>query len=104
MNQLLAALDASWRILLAGVLLGAGLPSLFALGVRALAWGSGGEAEEHEAGEVNKPSLLGRVVAYLIFALVVLIVLAGIAYIAAHGLGWKIHFEGIMPVFTPPGS
>ncbi|MDR1238140.1 MAG: hypothetical protein LBK28_07855 [Propionibacteriaceae bacterium] len=100
MSQLLAALDASWRILLVGILLGAGLPAVFAFGIRALAWGSGGEAEDHAVDEVNKPSLPGRLVAYSIFTLVVLMVLIGIGYIAAHGMGWVITFDGIMPVFT----
>ncbi|MDR1712270.1 MAG: hypothetical protein LBR58_10550 [Propionibacteriaceae bacterium] len=100
MNQVLAALDASWRILLVGILLGSGLPVLFALGVRALAWGSGGDAEEHLASEVNKPSLTGRLIAYTIFTVVVLMVLCGIGYIAAHGMGIRITFDGIVPVFS----
>lgn len=34
MDQLWAALDATWRILLVGLVLGAGLPTLFAVGIR----------------------------------------------------------------------
>ncbi|MDR1768806.1 MAG: hypothetical protein LBR32_10350 [Propionibacteriaceae bacterium] len=93
MEQLLAALDASWRVLLVGTLLGAGLPVLFSLGVKSVAWGVGGEAEQHLRGVVPKPHLAGRLLAYLIFTLVVLIVLAGIGFIAAHGLGWTISFD-----------
>ena len=95
MDQLFAALDASWRVLLVGVVLGAGLPTIYALGIRALAWGTGGEAEVHEAGVELKPHLLGRLIAF-----VVLCVLLGIGYIVAHGLGMTITFDGIVPVFT----
>lgn len=100
MDQLLAALDAGWRVLLVGLVLGAGLPTLFAFGVRALAWGAGGEAEVHATGEVLKPHALGRAVAFTMFALVIVAVLLGIGYIVAHGLGYAITFNGLLPVIT----
>jgi hypothetical protein len=100
MDQLLAALDAGWRVLLVGLVLGAGLPTLFAFGVRALAWGTGGEAEVHDTGVVLKPHVLGRAVAFTMFALVILAVLLGIGYIVAHGLGYTITFNGLLPVIT----
>ena len=99
MEQLYAALDAAWRVLLVGLLLGAGLPTIYAFGIRALAWGSGGGAEIHDEGVVLKPHVLGRVVAYTLFGFVVLSVLLGIGYIVAHGLGMSITFDGIVPVF-----
>lgn len=101
MEQLLAALDGAWRVLLVAVVLGAGLPTLFAAGLRALAWGIGGDAEVHGAGIIVKPNLIGRLVAYLLFAIVLGSVALGIGYIAAHGMGWTVHFNGIVPVFTP---
>lgn len=101
MDQLLAALDAGWRVLLVGLLLGSGLPAMFAFGVRALAWGTGGEAEVHATGVVLKPHVMGRVVAATMFTLVIVAVLLGIGYIVAHGLGYAITFNGILPVFTP---
>jgi predicted secreted protein len=101
MDQLFAALDAGWRVLLVGLVLGAGLPAVFAFGVRALAWGTGGDAEVHATGMEPKPHLLGRVVASAMFALVIAAVLLGISYIVAHGLGYAITFNGILPVFTP---
>jgi len=100
MDQLLAALDAGWRVLLVGLVLGAGLPTLFAFGVNALAWGTGGEAEVHDTGVVLKPHMLGRVVAFTTFGLVVVAVLLGIGYIVAHGLGYAITFNGVLPVIT----
>ncbi len=101
MEQLLAALDAAWRVLLVGLVLGAGLPTMFAFGIRALAWGSGGDAEVHADGVVLKPHPLGRAIAYTMFALVIVSVLLGLGYIVAHGLGWTLTFNGILPVFTP---
>lgn len=99
MEQLFAALDAGWRVLLVGVVLGAGLPVMFAFGIRALAWGTGGDAEVHESGIVLKPHPLGRVVASILFGLVIVSVLLGIGYIVAHGLGMAITFNGLLPVF-----
>ena len=101
MDQLLAALDGAWRVLLVGLVLGAGLPAMFAVGVRALAWGAGGEAAVHDAGVVLKPHVWGRIIAYTMFTLVILAVVLGISYIVAHGLGYTLTFNGILPVFTP---
>lgn len=103
MEQLWAALDGAWRVLLVSLVLGAGLPTVFAFGVRALAWGTGGDAEIHETGVTLKPHPLGRLVAYTLFGFVVLAVLLGISYIVAHGLGWTLSFNGVVPVFTPKG-
>jgi len=103
MEQLLAALDAGWRVLLVGLVLGAGLPTIFAVGVRALAWGTGGEAEtlDPDTGAAFKPHPLGRAIAYTLFTLVLLAALLGISYIVAHGLGYAITFNGLLPVITP---
>jgi hypothetical protein len=101
MDQLLAALDAGWRVLLVGMVLGAGLPMMFAFGIRALAWGAGGEAEIHAEGVVLKPNVWGRVIAYTMFTIVILSVLLGIGYIVAHGLGYNTTFNGLWPVITP---
>lgn len=101
MTQLWAALDAAWKILLIGGVLGAGLPTLFALGVRTMAWSAGGDAEIHEEGVLPKPHPMGRALAYVIFGFVVLVVLLGISYIVAHGLGYNLAFNGVMPSFVP---
>ncbi len=103
MEQLWAALDGAWRVLLVGLVLGAGLPAIFAFGIRALAWGTGGDAEIHETGVTMRPHPLGRALAVTLFAIVVLSVLIGISYIVAHGLGWSVSFNGVVPVFTPRG-
>jgi hypothetical protein len=84
------ALDGAWRVLLAGLILGAGLPVLFALGIRSLAWA--------DAGEVTRPA--GRVAGYGLFAVVVLGVLLGITFIVATGFGKALSFEHIYPTIV----
>ena len=67
----LTALDDAWRILAAGLILGAGLPILFALGVKSIAWANG---DLPDAG----PNPMGRVVAVLLFAVVLLAIALGL--------------------------
>ena len=74
-------MDALWQVLLVGVLLGVGLPALFALGVRSLTTsrqlvsvGSAGE-------EVTKPSPAGLAGGVICFGLCILAVLFGIVVI-----------------------
>lgn len=72
MEQVLAALDAVWKVTVVGLVLGAGLPALFSLGVRAQASGRRGWA-------------------YAAYAVVgAHAVATGIAGIVAHGLGVKL--------------
>lgn len=95
------ALDGAWRVLVAGLLLGAGLPTLFAFGIRAMAYGTGGAAEVHAEGQpAAAPHPLGRALAYLCFAIVVIAALLGIAYIVATGFGKALSFEHIYPTLT----
>jgi hypothetical protein len=90
--------DAVWRITLVSLILGAGLPALFAFGIRAMAWGTGGEAEIHAAGTAAPaPHPLGRAVAFACFAIVVLVVALGIVFIVASGFGKELDFSTIYP-------
>ena len=89
----LSALDGAWRVLLAGLLLGSGLPILFALGVKSLAWANG-----DLPGRPANP--YGRVVAGAVFGVVLLAVLLGIGYITAHGLGYVVSWNGLLPTIT----
>jgi hypothetical protein len=89
MSNLHFALDGAWRVFLASLILGAGLPVLFALGIRSLA--SGGEAPA---------SVPARSVAYLLFAIVVLGVLLGLTFIVATGFGKALSFEHIYPTIV----
>ena len=53
--------------MVAGLVFGAGLPAIYALGIRALAYGDGGDAEVSHA----RPHPVGRLLAYLCFAVVI---------------------------------
>ncbi|BFU44092.1 hypothetical protein [Krasilnikovia sp. MM14-A1004] len=101
MHNLGFALDGAWRVLLAGLLLGAGLPALFALGVRSLAWGSGGDAEVNESGVTGPtPRPLGTVLGWACFAVVLLAVALGITFIVASGFGKTISFAHVLPAIV----
>ncbi len=120
MHNVIFALDGAMRVLVVGLLFGAGLPAVFALGVRALAHGDGGGTESnpeapHLLGKVlalaygdgsgtdvnpQAPHLLGKVLAYLAFAVVVGGVLLGLTVIVASGLGKELTFDGGVPTFV----
>ncbi|MFI7540783.1 hypothetical protein [Actinoplanes sp. NPDC049599] len=101
MHNLGFALEGAWKVLLASVILGAGLPALFALGIRSLAYGAGGEAEVHETGVSGPaPHRIGTAVGYLLFAIVVLGVLLGITFIVASGFGKTLSFAHFYPTIV----
>jgi hypothetical protein len=85
MDILTKALDALWQVLLVGLLLGAGLPALFALGLRSLNTGRTVTVGTGGAGgtltEGSKPSPLGLTGAVICFAILVAAVLFGIVVI-----------------------
>lgn len=95
MSQLLAALDSAWRVLAVGLVLGAGLPALFSIGIRQSAL-----ARVPESAGVHVHAALHRTLAVIIYVGVVLGVVLGLTYIIAHGLGYSIGFDGLMPVIT----
>ncbi|GAA2523407.1 hypothetical protein [Winogradskya humida] len=97
MHNLGFALEGAWKVLAAGLILGAGLPALFALGIRTLAWGDGGSAEA-TAGAA--PHALGKVLGWVLFAIVLLGVVLGITFIVASGLGKALSFEHVFPTIV----
>jgi hypothetical protein len=97
MHNLGFAVEGAWRVLLAGLLLGAGLPALFVLGLRSLSYGAGG-AGAHPRTAITRP--LGTVAGYLLFAVVVLGVLLGIAFIVAGGFGKALSFAHVYPTIV----
>ncbi|WP_432968523.1 hypothetical protein [Dactylosporangium sp. CA-233914] len=100
-HNLQFALQAAWRVLLVGLILGAGLPTLFALGVRSLAWGAGGDAEVHESGTTGpKAQPIGTLLGWLCFVIVLLGVVLGITYIVASGFGKALSFEHVYPTIV----
>ena len=101
MHNVVLALQGAWKVLLASLILGAGLPTLFALGVRSLAYGSGGEAQVHETGvTAPTPRPIGTVVAWIVFLIVLLGVVLGIAFIVVSGFGKALSFEHLFPVIV----
>lgn len=95
MNNLWFALEGAWHVLLAGLLLGAGLPAVFSLGIRALSYGA------HENVDDHTPHPLAKVVAALAFGVVIVAVALGLGVIVSHGLGYRLSFESIYPAFVP---
>jgi hypothetical protein len=63
-------LDALWKIIVVGLLLGAGLPALFAVGLRALSPASSVTVEPESGAASAGASLFGKVIAVLCFAIV----------------------------------
>jgi hypothetical protein len=100
MNNLGFALEGAWKVLLAGLILGAGLPLLFAFGIRSLAYGAGGDAESNAVGGGPAPHRIGTVVAWILFVIVVLGVVLGITLIVAGGFGKELSFEHIYPTIV----
>ncbi len=88
MNNIGLALEGAGQVLFVGILLGAGLPVIFALGIRALSYGVGGAADI----EAHEPHLIGKVLAGLCFAVVIAAVLAGVGAIVMSGFGWEFGF------------
>jgi hypothetical protein len=100
LDTLTTELGMIGQVLLISLVLGAGLPILFALGLRATAWGSGGDAEEHAQGVSPAPHPLGRVLGVLCFALVVAGVVLGITYVVASGFGYELAFADGRPTLA----
>jgi hypothetical protein len=93
-------LEAAWKVLYVGLLLGAGLPVVFALGIRAMA---GREDEVGSDGTVvaHPASAVARVLGVLCFALVLFGVAVGIMVIVGAGMGKVVSFEHVFPTLVP---
>jgi hypothetical protein len=101
MHNVSFAADSALRILVACLILGAGLPALFAVGIRAMAYGAGGEPEVHESGVSSPaPRPLGTIAGYLCFGIVILGVILGITFIVASGFGMTVSFDHIYPTIV----
>lgn len=97
-------LEAIWKVLLWSVILGAGLPAVFAVGVRALAWGAPVEAPGPGGVATlggGKPA--GKVIAAVLFLLVLYCVAAAIVFIVATGKGEDISFAHVIPTIKAKG-
>ena len=98
MHNVTLALQGAWKVLAASLVLGAGLPLIFALGIRSLAWGAGGDAEVHAAGVTGpKANPAGTVLAWILFLVVLAGVALGITFVVATGFGKVMSFDHIYP-------
>ena len=79
------------QIVVAGLLVGAGLPTLFALGVRLNAEGVGAVSRDGEVAQRNRMLVA---LSWAIFAFVLIAVIVGVLFIArdfiGHQTGWYI--------------
>ncbi len=79
MSTILTSIAPAWKVLLVGLLLGAGLPALFAVGMRLQSVGLSADGSPNES--VN-PGIGARVGAIACFAIVLLVVAAAIVVLA----------------------
>jgi hypothetical protein len=91
------AFEAIWKVLIAAVILGAGLPALFAGGIRSLAWAEGGSTETSADGTPAKGNPIGWVIAAVLFLIVAYGLVIGIYYVIATGHGKELQFNSIWP-------
>lgn len=91
MNILSLAASSAWKVLAVSLVLGAGIPALFAVGVRGIAVGNG----EMTDGSAAKP--MGKIVAALCFLVVLAAVALGLTVIISSGFGKAVSFEHIYP-------
>ena len=94
MNNFIIALDGAWKVLAAGLLLGAGIPALYALAVNGLAMAQGGEA----SGKPANP--LGKAIAAVVLLVILTVVAYGLAWLIFTSLGFKVGFNGPFPTFS----
>jgi hypothetical protein len=66
------------RVLVIGLILGAGLPALFAAGMLAYSFGAGGEEADHL---IHKPNPALKLLGIVLFLFVALVILTGVAWI-----------------------
>jgi hypothetical protein len=77
--------EASLKILVFGLLIGSGLPALFALAVRAGAIGAGVQGSDGTAVGHKNPALTA--LSWVIYALALVAVVIGVLYIARDFIG-----------------
>lgn len=98
-------LEAAGQVAVAALVLGAGLPLLFALGVRSFTLAGAAGRSDLDDGETSPGSRLPipvlRAIGTLCYVLVVVAVVVGLAVIIATGFGQEVSFEHIVPTFVP---
>jgi hypothetical protein len=92
-------LQDAWKVLLYSLVLGAGLPVVYALGVRALSLGGAGRSASEGPGVVRSP--VGTVLATACFLVVLAGVAVGLTYVVASGQGKMLSFDHVYPTLVP---
>lgn len=88
-------LESIGMVLLVGLLLGAGLPAIFATGMLAYSHGAGGEEADHL---IHKPNPALKLLGILLFVFVAFVIVTAVAWITRSTI---IHHFGIdlFPMF-----
>lgn len=92
--------QAAWKVLAAGLVLGAGIPALFALGVRFTATGAGGAAMESPD---TRPRAGYTIIGAACFLVAALVVVLGITVVVASGFGKMVSFDHVFPTLVDKG-
>jgi hypothetical protein len=71
-------LESILNVLVVGLVLGAGLPALFATGMLAYSFGAGGEEADHL---IHKPNPVLKYLGILLFVFVALVIVTAVAWI-----------------------
>lgn len=82
-------LESMFRVLLVGLALGAGLPAVFAIGLRAYSAGAGGADAD---GVVHPPHPILKPLGLLLFAFVVAVIVIAVLWITRNTI---IHHFGV---------
>ena len=82
-------LESIFKVLIVGLILGAGLPALFAVGMLSYSFGAGGEEADHV---IHKPNPALKFVGILLFVFVALVIVVAIAWITRPTI---IHHFGV---------
>lgn len=81
--------ESIFKVLVVGLILGAGLPALFATGMLAYSFGAGGEEADHV---IHKPNPALKALGILLFVFVSLVILTAVAWITRATI---IHHFGV---------
>lgn len=105
------AVEALWKVLLAGLVLGAGLPLVFAVGIRGLAMAGAGGTTDHGPDTLadrladdeadHRPNPLGYVLAAVMFLVVGYGIATGLLFVIASGQGQGLTFDHVLPWIEP---
>lgn len=82
-------LESIFKVLVVGLVLGAGLPALFATGMLSYSFGAGGEEADHV---VHKPNPVLKLLGILLFAFVAFVIVSAVAWITRSTI---IHHFGV---------